>query len=640
MNDAMETYASFHRRSLADRDGFWRDEARLVDWETPFARVLDDSRPPFAKWFVGGRTNLCHNAIDRHLARRGDQPALTYISTETGRSARYTYRELHDEVNACAAMLKAQGVGRGDRVLIYMPMVAEAVFAMLACVRIGAIHSVVFGGFAAASLATRIDDARPVAMVTADAGMRAGKVVRYKPLVDEALRIARHPPRSVVIVNRGLDPALALAPGRDADYAALRDAHRGARVPCEWLESSEPSYILYTSGTTGQPKGVQRDTGGYTVALASSMRRIFCLDPGDAMFTTSDIGWVVGHSYIVYGPLINGSHTILYEGLPIHPDPGIWWRIVEENRVKTMFSSPTATRVLKKQDASYMKRHDLSSLRYLFLAGEPLDEPTARWAADALGVAIVDNYWQTESGWPILAAQPGVEETPRKFGSPSFPVYGYDVRLVDGATGADVETGEKGVLTIAPPLPPGCMTTVWGNDERFVSTYFSTIPGRTLYSTFDWATRDADGYYFVLGRTDDVINVAGHRIGTREIEEAVQAHSGIAEVAVVGVHDEVKGQVPIAFAVVKDPGRVADAAARALMEREVMQTVDRELGAIARPSQVHFVTLLPKTRSGKLLRRSIQALAEARDPGDLTTIEDPGALEQIRAALAGARPQA
>ena len=636
----MKIYHDFHRRSLAERDAFWREEARLVDWETPFARVLDDSRPPFAKWFVGGRTNLCHNAVDRHLARRGDQPALIYVSTETGRTARYTYRELHDEVNACAAMLKAQGVGRGDRVLIYMPMIAEAVFAMLACVRIGAIHSVVFGGFAAASLATRIDDARPVAMITADAGMRAGKVFRYKPLVDEALRIARHPPRSVVLVDRGLDSALTMQPGRDADYAALRDAHRGARVPCEWLESSEPSYILYTSGTTGQPKGVQRDTGGYAVALASSMRRIFCLDPGETMFTTSDIGWVVGHSYIVYGPLINGSPTILYEGLPIHPDPGIWWRIVEENRVKTMFSSPTATRVLKKQDVSYMKRHDLSSLRFLFLAGEPLDEPTARWAADALGVAIVDNYWQTESGWPILAAQSGVEETPRKFGSPSFPVYGYDVRLVDGATGADVATGEKGVLTIAPPLPPGCMTTVWGNDERFVSTYFSTIPGRTLYSTFDWATRDADGYYFVLGRTDDVINVAGHRIGTREIEEAVQAHNGIAEVAVVGVHDEVKGQVPIAFAVVKDPGRVADATSRSAMEREVMQTVDRELGAIARPSHVHFVTLLPKTRSGKLLRRSIQALAEARDPGDLTTIEDPGALEQIRAALAGSPPRA
>ena len=635
----MTTYADFHRRSLDDRDAFWRDEARLIDWHAPFTQVLDHSRPPFAKWFVGGRTNLCHNAVDRHVAARGEQPALIYISTETGRSQTYSYAQLFDEVNACAAMLKAQGVGRADRVLIYMPMIAEAVFAMLACTRIGAIHSVVFGGFAATSLATRIDDARPALLVSADAGMRAGKAIAYKPLVDEALRIARHPPRRVIVVDRGIDRGFARTPGRDLDYATLRSEHDGARVPCEWLESSEPSYILFTSGTTGQPKGVQRDTGGYAVALASSMRRIFCLEPGETMFTTSDIGWVVGHSYIVYGPLINGSPTIMYEGLPIQPDPGIWWKIVEDNRVKTMFSSPTAARVLKKHDPAYIRRHDLGCLRYLFLAGEPLDEPTARWASEALGVAIVDNYWQTESGWPILAAQLGVEETPRKFGSPSFPVYGYDVKLVDGATGADVGTGQKGVLAIAPPLPPGCMTTVWGNDERFVSTYFSTVPGRDLYSTFDWATRDEDGYYFVLGRTDDVINVAGHRIGTREIEEAVQAHAGIAEVAVVGVHDEVKGQVPIAFAVVKDAARIASAAATESMAAEVMQTVDRELGAIARPARVHFVTLLPKTRSGKLLRRSIQALAESRDPGDLTTIEDPAALEQIRAALAPARPE-
>jgi propionyl-CoA synthetase len=627
------TYSSFYRRSLDDREGFWREEAKLVDWETPFTQVLDYSRPPFAKWFVGGRTNLCHNAVDRHLAARADQTALIYISTETDQSAHYTYRQLYDEVNAFASMLKANGVARGDRVLIYMPMIAEALFAMLACARIGAIHSVVFGGFASASLATRIDDAKPALMITSDAGMRSGKVIPYKPLVDEALRIARHPPRTVILVNRKLDPQMTMRAGRDLDYATLRAEHQGAQVPCEWLESSEPSYILYTSGTTGQPKGVQRDTGGYAVALASSMRRIFCLQPGETMFCTSDIGWVVGHSYIVYGPLINGSPTILYEGLPIRPDAGIWWKIVEAHQAKTMFSSPTATRVLKKQDVAYMRRHDVSSLRYLFLAGEPLDEPTARWAAETIGVAIVDNYWQTESGWPILSAQLGVEDTPRKFGSPSFPVYGYDVRLVDGTTGKDVGVGEKGVLAIAPPLPPGCMSTVWGNDERFVSTYFSTIPDRQLYSTFDWAMRDADGYYFVLGRTDDVINVAGHRIGTREIEEAVQAHPGIAEVAVVGIHDELKGQVPLAFAVVKDASRIADENGADSLRREVMQTVDRELGAIARPATVHFVALLPKTRSGKLLRRSIQALAERRDPGDLTTIEDPTALEQIRTAI-------
>ena len=631
----MATYDEFHRRSIADPDGFWRAEAALVDWQTPFATVLDYSKPPFAKWFVGGRTNLCHNAIDRHLLARGDQKALIYISTETGETKCYTYRELAAEVNCFAAALKAQGVGRGDRVLIYMPMIAEAAFSMLACVRIGAIHSVVFGGFAAASLATRIDDATPKVMVTSDAGMRGGKPVPYKHLVDEAVRLARNPPRKVIIVNRGIDREMTYVSGRDLDYSALRAAHMGASVPCEWLESSEPSYILYTSGTTGKPKGVQRDTGGYAVALASSMRRIFCVAPGETMFTTSDIGWVVGHSYIVYAPLINGSTTIMYEGMPIRPDPAIWWKIVAENGVKTMFSSPTAIRVLKKQDPAYMKQHDVSALKYLFLAGEPLDEPTARWASDNLGVAIVDNYWQTETGWPILSAQPGVEETSRKFGSPSFAVYGYDVRLLREGSGEEAGADEKAVLAILPPLPPGCMTTVWGDDARFVSTYFADFGSKLAYSTFDWATRDVDGYYFVLGRTDDVINVAGHRLGTREIEEAVQAHSGIAEVAVVGVADPLKGQIPVAFAVVKDASSVATPEGTARMRKEVMDTVDRELGAIARPGAVHFVTVLPKTRSGKLLRRTIQALAEGRDAGDLTTIEDPAALEQIKLVLAG-----
>ncbi|HEV2978750.1 MAG TPA: propionate--CoA ligase [Casimicrobiaceae bacterium] len=630
----MTSYREVHRQSLADRDAFWREQATRIDWQTPFEQVLDYGRPPFTRWFVGGRTNLCHNALDRHLAARGDQPALVYISTETGDRRTYTYRELWTAVNDFAAVLTAHGVERGDRVLIYMPMISEAVIAMLATVRIGAIHSVVFGGFAAASLATRIDDARPKVMVTADAGMRAGKIVPYKHLVDEALRLAAHPPAKVLIVDRKLDPGYARIAGRDLDYATLESAHRGTQVPCAWLEASEPSYILYTSGTTGKPKGVQRDTGGYAVALAASMHDIFCLAPGETMFTTSDVGWVVGHSYIVYAPLINGSTTILYEGLPIRPDPGIWWQIVSEYQVRTMFSSPTAIRVLKKQDPAYMKKYDLSCLRYLFLAGEPLDEPTARWASESLGVPIVDHYWQTESGWPILSAQPGIEDTPRKFGSPSFPVCGYDVRLLHESTGAELGVNEKGVLAIVPPLPPGCMTTIWGDDERFVQTYFSTVPGRQVYSTFDWATRDADGYYFVLGRTDDVINVAGHRLGTREIEEAVQAHAGIAEVAVVGVHDPLKGQIPVAFAVVRDPARVATAEGVAHLRREVMDTVDRELGAIARPGAVHFVSVLPKTRSGKLLRRSIQALAEGRDPGDLTTIEDPSALDQIRSALA------
>jgi propionyl-CoA synthetase len=630
----MGAYKDFHRRSIEQREAFWAEQARLVDWHKPFDKVLDYSRPPFARWFVGGLTNLCHNAVDRHLAARGDQKALIYISTETGREQAYTYGELHAEVNRCASMIRSLGVGQGDRVLIYMPMVPEAVFAMLACARLGAIHSVVFGGFAAHSLAARIDDARPKLMITADGGMRGGRVILYQPMFNEAIRLSKAPPAKVLVVNRGLDKDLKLDPARDADYAELREKHLRDQVPVAWLESNEPSYILYTSGTTGQPKGAQRDTGGYAVALASSIKHIYCGAPGDTMFTTSDIGWVVGHSYIVYGPLICGMTTILYEGLPIRPDAGIWWKIVADHKVRVMFSSPTAARVLKKQDPAFLKKYDLGSLKHLFLAGEPLDEPTHRWFAEALGKPVIDHYWQTETGWPILSSVPGIESTPIKLGSPSFPVFGYDLKLLREADAAEAAPNEKAVVAIVPPLPPGCMSTVWGDDERFVKTYFASFGGKLVYSTFDWGIRDAEGYHYILGRTDDVINVAGHRLGTREIEEAVQAHPNIAEVAVVGVADSLKGQMPLAFAVVKDAGKIEAAEGRAAEEKSVLDTVDRLLGAIARPSRVHFVTLLPKTRSGKLLRRSIQALAEGRDPGDLTTIEDPAALEQIRAAVA------
>jgi len=505
--------------------------------------------------------------------------------------------------------------------------VPEAVFAMLACARIGAIHSVVFGGFASVSLASRIDDATPRLIVSADAGSRNGKVVPYKPLLDEAIRLAQHKPERVLMIDRGLVPFDATA-GRDVDYASLRTQHLEASIPCVWVDATHPSYTLYTSGTTGRPKGVQRDTGGYAVALAASMKHIFCCNAGETYFSTSDIGWVVGHSYIVYGPLLAGMATILYEGLPVRPDAGIWWRLVEQYKVTAMFSAPTAVRVLKKHDPAFLRKYDLSSLRTLFLAGEPLDEPTARWVSDALGgTAIIDNYWQTESGWPILSAQIAVEDTPRKFGSPSFPVYGFDV-VLKSEDGSAVGADQKAVLTIRPPLPPGALSTVWGDDERFVSTYFGSFRDEALYNTFDWATRDADGYYFILGRTDDVINVAGHRLGTREIEEAVQGNALVAECAVVGVADSLKGQVPVAFVVLKDPSQAGDAARSA-----IAQTVDREIGAIARPAAVRFVTLLPKTRARKLLRRSIQALAEGRDPGDLTTIEDPSALAQIKGAL-------
>jgi len=620
----MASYREFHRRSIADREGFWSEQAKLVHWNKPFSKVLDYSRPPFARWFVGGETNLCYNAVDRHLASRAEQKALIWISTEVGQQKEFSYRQLYREVNRVAAMMQSLGVKKGDRVIVYMPMIPEACFAILACARIGAIHSVVFGGFAAASLAARIDDARPALMITADGGSRMGKVVTYKSLVDESLKLARHPPKKVLLFSRGLDPKMQVVQGRDVDWQSLAKEFPNAEVPCAWLESNQPSYILYTSGTTGQPKGVQRDVGGYAVALASSMKHIFCGEAGETMFTTSDIGWVVGHSYIIYAPLVAGMTTIMYEGVPIRPDAGVWWKIVQDHKVAVMFSAPTAIRVLKKQDVSFMKKHDLSSLKHLFLAGEPLDEPTHVWISEALGRPVIDHYWQTETGWPLLSAHPGVEKTKLKMGSPSFPVYGYDVHLLHEGTGKEVADGEKGVVTITPPLPPGCMSTVWGDDKRFVQTYFKDF--KDIYSTFDWGIRDREGYYFILGRTDDVINVAGHRLGTREIEEAVSMHPNVAECAVVGVADPIKGQMPLAFAVLKD-------ASKPTSQDEVMQTVDKQLGAIARPKAVHFVSLLPKTRSGKTLRRSIQALAEGRDPGDLTTIEDPNALEQIKQAL-------
>ena len=631
----MTSYADFHRRSLTDRDAFWAEQAQLIDWKTPPQQICDYSNPPFAKWFVGGTTNLCHNAIDRHLKDRAEQAALIFVSTETNQEVVYSFRELHAEVQRMAAVLKDLGVKKGDRVLIYMPMIAEAAFAMLACTRIGAIHSVVFGGFASGSLASRIEDASPVLVISADAGSRGGKAVAYKPLLDEAIRLSSHKPAAVLLVDRKL-VAMDLVAGRDHLWARLRQKHLDTVVDCEWVEATHISYTLYTSGTTGKPKGVQRDTGGYAVALAASMKHIYCGNAGETYFSTSDIGWVVGHSYIIYGPLIAGMATIMYEGLPTRPDGGIWWSLVEKYKVTVMFSAPTAVRVLKKQDPALLTKYDLSSLRALFLAGEPLDEPTAQWISQGLGKPIIDNYWQTETGWPILSLCNGVEKADSKFGSPGKAVYGYDVKLLDDQTGEEL-TGpnQKGVVAIEGPLPPGCMQTVWRDDERFVNTYWKTVPGRMVYSTFDWGIRDADGYFFILGRTDDVINVAGHRLGTREIEESISAHPNIAEVAVVGVADQLKGQVAMAFAVVKDPSLIADAAACLKLEGEIMKLVDNDLGAVARPARVRFVTVLPKTRSGKLLRRAVQAVCEGRDPGDLTTMDDPAALQQIRDLVAG-----
>ena len=631
----MTTFSEFHRRSLEDREAFWTEQAALVDWHRPFEQVCDDTNPPFTRWFVGGTTNLCHNAVDRHLAARADQPALIHVSTETDSERTYTFAELHAEVQRMAAVLLSLGVVAGDRVLVYMPMIPEAAFAMLACARIGAIHSVVFGGFASVSLANRIDDAEPAIIVTADAGSRAGKVLAYKPLLDEAMRLATHKTPKVLLVDRGLAPA-PLQAGRDAPYAPLREKHMDAVVPCVWLEANEPSYTLYTSGTTGTPKGLQRDTGGYAVALAASMKHIFDGRAGETYFSTSDIGWVVGHSYIVYGPLIAGMATILYEGMPTRPDAAVWWSLVEKYQVTVMFSAPTAVRVLKTQDPTALTRHDLGSLRALFLAGEPLDEPTAQWIAQALGKPIIDNYWQTESGWPILTIANGVAPQASKFGSPGVAMYGFDVKLIDEATGEELTgVNEKGLLAIEGPLPPGCAQTIWRDDARFERTYWASVPGRQIYSTFDWAVRDADGYYFILGRTDDVINVAGHRLGTREIEESIASHASVAEVAVVGVADQLRGQVAMAFVVPRSAALVADEPMRLALEGAIMKRVDEQLGAVARPSRVRFVSVLPKTRSGKLLRRAIQAVCEARDPGDLTTIEDPTALQQIRDLMLG-----
>ena len=481
MSNATANYADFYRQSIDQPDAFWAEQSRLIEWHKPFDRVCNYDNPPFVQWFEGGETNLCHNAVDRHLKDRADQAALIAVSSETGLEKTYTFKDLHLEVQRMAASLKALGVQKGDRVLIYMPMIAEAAFAMLACARIGAIHCVVFGGFASGSLAARIEDATPKVIVSADAGSRGGRALAYKPLLDEAIRLSNHKPEAVLLANRKLAP-MAIVAGRDHLWDDLRAIHLDAQIPCEWLDSTAISYTIYTSGTTGKAKGVQRDTGGYAVALAASMKHIFDGRPGETFFSTSDIGWVVGHSYIVYGPLIGGMATILYEGLPTQgmdgkPDGAIWWNLVEKYRVTTMFSAPTAVRVLKKQDPALLKKYDLSSLRALFLAGEPLDEPIARWISDGLNVPIIDNYWQTESGWPILTVANGVEKKASKFGSPGVPMYGYNVKLLHESTGEELTVpGEKGVVVLEGPTPPGFMQTIWNDDARFVNTYWKSHP--------------------------------------------------------------------------------------------------------------------------------------------------------------------
>lgn len=629
---ATGAYEELYRRSVDSPEAFWKEQSQRIHWHK-IPEIILDSQPPFQRWFVGGETNLCYNAVDRHLESRADQLALVAISSETGITREFTYQQLYIEVNAFSAVLKKLGVGRGDRVVIYMPNMAEAVFAMLACARIGAIHSVVFGGFAAHSLAVRIDDAEPCLVIAADAGIRGGKIIPYKPLVDAALAQVSKLPSKVLIVSRGLDQNLSWVAGRDEDYATLKAEVGDTLVPVEWLESNEPSYLLYTSGTTGKPKGIQRDVGGYGVALALSMPTVFDVHPGQVMFSTSDVGWAVGHSYNVYGPLLVGATSLLYEGLPIHPDAGVWWSICAQYKVRTIFSSPTAIRVLKKYSPEFIERHDLSELKYLFLAGEPLDEPTAHWISEILDKPVIDNYWQTETGWPALTMLPGIEMKPIKFGSPGLPNLGYKTRVIDSVTGVDVTSNQKGILVFEPPLPPGCLTTIWRDDQRMVDSYYSHFD-ELLYSSLDWAIRDEDGYTFILGRTDDVINVAGHRIGTREIEEVVSSLNSIAEVAVIGFADEVKGQVPAVFVTLRE--HTLDAVMRLDISSGVIQVVEKNLGAISRPAKVYIVESLPKTRSGKLLRRLLKALAHGEDPGDLSTLDNPVALEDIKRVLGGA----
>ncbi|HZT51662.1 MAG TPA: AMP-binding protein, partial [Stellaceae bacterium] len=545
----MTSYEKTHRRSLEDPEGFWAEAAAAIDWERRWDRVLDASRPPFYRWFAGGRLNTCWNALDRHVERgRAEQAALLYDSPVTGQKARFTYRALRDEVARLAGAIAAAGVGKGDRVLIYMPMVPEAVMAMLACARIGAIHSVVFGGFASHELATRIDDATPKLVLSASCGVEPGRIVAYKPLLDQAIELARAKPAQCFILQRPQLQA-ALVPGRDRDW---REAVAAAKpAPCVTVEATDPLYILYTSGTTGQPKGIVRDNGGHAVALYWSMQNLYGVKPGEAFFAASDVGWVVGHSYIVYAPLLYGCTTLLYEGKPVGtPDAGAYWRMISEYGIAAMFTAPTAFRALKREDpdGDFIRKYDLSKFRTLFLAGERADPPTVEWARERLEKPVIDHWWQTETGWAICGNFIGLEPLPVKLGSATKPAPGYDLRVLD-AQGREAKRGEIGALCVKLPLPPGASPTLWGAEERYVRAYLAEYPG--YYHTADAGYIDEDGYVFVMTRTDDIINVAGHRLSTGAVEEVLAAHPDVAECAVIGVADALKGQVPLGFLVLK-----------------------------------------------------------------------------------------
>jgi propionyl-CoA synthetase len=621
----MGGYRELFTASINDPETFWAQAAQAVSWLRPPQRVFDDSHPPVYRWFPDATLNTCADALDRHVADgRAEQAALIYDSPVTGVKRTYTYGELLDQTARFASALRALGVAKGDRVLLYLPMIPEAVIAMLACARLGAVHSVVFGGFAANELATRIDDAQPTVVVTASCGIEPAGLVEYKPMLDAAIESARHKPRSCVVVQRD-QHRCELTAGRDVEWhAVMADSEPADPVS---VAATDPLYVLYTSGTTGKPKGIVRDNGGHAVALLWSMRHIYDIQPGEVFWAASDVGWVVGHSYIVYGPLLLGATTLLYEGKPVGtPDPGAYWRVASEHRVKALFTAPTAIRAIRKEDpdGAHLNKYDLSALRYLFQAGERLDPDTYAWASDKLGIPVIDHWWQTETGWAIAANPLGVEHFPIKPGSPTLPMPGYEVCVLR-ADGTRCDAGEEGAICIRLPLPPGALPTLWGDDARFENSYLREHPG--YYLTGDGGYLDEDGYLYVLGRTDDVINVSGHRLSTGPIEALVAAHPAVAECAVIGVPDDIKGQVPRALVVLKR-GASADGLAE-----DLIATVRNEIGAVACFKQVDVVPALPKTRSGKILRKTMRDISQGKDGPLPSTIEDPKVLQLIRPIL-------
>ena len=621
-------YRAEYAAAKADPNGYWAKQAARVAWSKPFQRVLDDSNPPFYRWYPGGETNTCFNALDRHVeAGHGDRLALIYDSPVTGNIKRFSYAELRDDVAKLAGALLTLGVQKGDRVIIYMSMTPEAVMAMLACARIGAVHSVVFGGFAPRELATRIDDAKPVLIIASSCGLEPGRVVEYKPLLDQAIEIASHKPRACLIHQRPMYEAPMLA-GRDHDFAASAKAAQPA--DCVAVAATDPLYVLYTSGTTGIPKGVVRQNGGHLVALDWSMEHIYGVKPGEVFWAASDVGWVVGHSYIVYAPLIHGCTSLLYEGKPVGtPDAGAYWRVIQQHKVVTLFTAPTAFRAIKKEDpkAALLKQYDLSQFRALFLAGERADPDTVHWAEDILGKPVIDHWWQTETGWPVSANFMGLELLPIKHGSATCAVPGFDVQVLDDDGHPVAQAGDIGNIAIRLPLPPGCLPTLWNNDEGFKKSYLARFPG--YYNTGDAGFIDEDGYIYIMSRTDDIINVAGHRLSTGGMEEVLASHPDVAECAVVGAADMLKGQVPLGFVVLK--AGVTKPEEQIL--RELVALVREKIGPVAAFKQAVIVKRLPKTRSGKILRGTMQKIADAQDFRMPATIDDPAILTEIEAAL-------